>query len=92
MNTPTYKKYIDFAAENQLEYIIIDEGWSGKESLMEDISPEINLEELVAYGNQKGIGIILWASWRNLTGGGDISCRGTSYQPLRTNGNQRFQN
>ena len=73
MNTPTYKKYIDFAAENQLEYIIIDEGWSGKESLMEDISPEINLEELVAYGNQKGIGIILWASWRNLTGGGDIS-------------------
>ena len=54
MNTPTYKKYIDFAAENQLEYIIIDEGWSGKESLMEDISPEINLEELVAYGNQKG--------------------------------------
>ena len=73
MNTPTYKKYIDFAAENLLEYIIIDEGWSGKESLMEDISPEINLEELVAYGNQKGIGIILWASWRNLTGGGDIS-------------------
>ena len=45
MNTPTYKKYIDFAAENQLEYIIIDEGWSGKESLMEDISPEINLED-----------------------------------------------
>ena len=73
MNTPTYKKYIDFAAENQLEYIIIDEGWSGKESLMEDISPEINLEELVAYGNKKGVGIILWASWRNLTGGGDIS-------------------
>ena len=27
----------------------------------------------MAYGNQKGIGIILWASWRNLTGGGDIS-------------------
>lgn len=40
---------------------------------MEDISPEINLEELVAYGNKKGVGIILWASWRNLTGGGDIS-------------------
>ena len=54
MNTPTYKKYIDFAAENQLEYIIIDEGWSGKESLMEDISPEINLEELVAIRQPKG--------------------------------------
>ena len=29
MNTPTYKYYIDFAAKNHLEYIIIDEGWSG---------------------------------------------------------------
>ena len=27
MNTPTYKYYIDFAAKNNLEYIIIDEGW-----------------------------------------------------------------
>jgi alpha-glucosidase len=63
---PTYRKYIDFAAANRLEYIIIDEGWCGKESLVENLSPAINLEELVAYGNQKGVGIILWASWRNL--------------------------
>ena len=27
MNTPTYKRYIDFAAANKLEYIIIDDGW-----------------------------------------------------------------
>ncbi len=65
MNTPTYKKYIDFAAANKLEYIIIDEGWSGQESLLEELSPVIDLEELVAYGNEKGVGIILWASWRN---------------------------
>lgn len=64
MNTPTYKAYIDFAAENHLEYIIIDEGWSSPESLM-DVIPEINLEELTAYGNQKHVGIILWSSWRN---------------------------
>ncbi|WP_418698669.1 glycoside hydrolase family 97 protein [Bacteroides sp.] len=64
MNTPTYKAFIDFAAANGLEYIIIDEGWSGEESLLE-ISPKINLEELLAYGKQKGVGIILWASWRN---------------------------
>lgn len=65
MNTPTYKAFIDFAAANKLEYIIIDEGWSGKESLLEDLNPDINLEELVNYGKQKGIGIILWSSWRN---------------------------
>lgn len=73
MNTPTYKKYIDFAAGNHLEYIIIDEGWSGKESLMEELNPEINLDELVAYADKKGVGIILWASWRNLTGGTRVS-------------------
>ena len=76
MNTPTYKKYIDFAAANKLEYIIIDDGWSGTESLLEDLNPDIDLEELIAYGNRKGVGIILWASWRNLTGGSD-KCFGT---------------
>ena len=76
MNTPTYKKYIDFAAANRLEYIIIDDGWSGTESLMEDLNPDIDLEELIAYANSKQVGIILWASWRNLTGGSD-KCFGT---------------
>ena len=65
MNTPTYKAFIDFAADNNLEYIIIDDGWSGNESLLKDLNPDIDLKELVAYGNQKGVGIILWASWRN---------------------------
>ena len=27
INTETYKHYIDFAAENHLDYIILDEGW-----------------------------------------------------------------
>ena len=60
MNTPTYKAFIDFAADNNLEYIIIDDGWSGNESLLKDLNPDIDLKELVAYGNQKGVGIILW--------------------------------
>lgn len=75
MNTPTYKAYIDFAADNRLEYIIIDEGWSGKESLLEELNPEIDLEGLISYANGKGVGIILWASWRNLTGG-SADCTG----------------
>lgn len=65
MNTPTYKAFIDFAAANGLEYIIIDEGWSGKESMLEELNPDINLEEVIAHGNKKGVGVILWASWRN---------------------------
>ena len=68
MNTPTYKYYIDFAAKNNLEYIIIDEGWSGGESLTDGLNPDIDLEKLIAYGQRRGVGIILWSSWRNLIG------------------------
>ena len=76
MNTDTYLYYIDFAAKNNIEYIIIDEGWSGKESLLEELNPQIDLPRLIAHGKEKGVGIILWSSWRNLIGNdplGDIS-------------------
>ena len=66
MNTLTYQYYIDFAQKNHLEYIIIDEGWSGKESLLDDLNAEIDLPRLIAYGQERGVGIILWSSWRNL--------------------------
>ena len=66
MNTPTYKYYIDFAAKNSIEYIIIDEGWSNSESLTEGLNPDIDLKTLIDYGKRRGVGIILWSSWRNL--------------------------
>ncbi|GHT07727.1 retaining alpha-galactosidase [Bacteroidia bacterium] len=61
MNTPTFKFFIDFAAANHLEYVLIDAGWS-RGSLMQ-VNPAINLEELIAYGNKKNVGIILWSGW-----------------------------
>ena len=65
MNTDTYLYYIDFAAKNKLEYIIVDEGWSGKESLRSELNEEIDLKRLLAHAKKKGVGIILWSSWRN---------------------------
>ena len=64
INTPTYKYYIDFAAENGLEYIIVDEGWS-RESLMSPVE-RIDIAELARYGKEKGVGVILWARWRDV--------------------------
>lgn len=64
INTPTYKYYIDFAAENGLEYIIVDEGWS-LESLMSPVEG-IDIAELARYGKEKGVGVILWARWRDV--------------------------
>jgi alpha-glucosidase len=64
VNTETYKAYIDFAAKNKIEYVILDEGWAVnlKASLF-DVVPEINLKKLVAYGKTKNVDIILWAGY-----------------------------
>jgi len=62
INTETYKYYIDFASANKLEYIILDEGWSNDLDLM-DVNPKLNLQEIIDYGKQKNVGVILWAGW-----------------------------
>ena len=66
INTATYKYYIDFAASNKIRYIVMDEGWSVKNDLLK-IVPEINLKEIVDYGKQKGVDVILWATWLDIT-------------------------
>ncbi|MEE4256647.1 MAG: glycoside hydrolase family 97 N-terminal domain-containing protein, partial [Bacteroidales bacterium] len=65
INTETYKYYIDFAAEYGIEYIILDEGWYELGDLMA-INPDIDMQELLAYGEEKGVGIILWVVWKTL--------------------------
>ena len=63
-NTETYKYFIDFAAENKLEYILMDGGWAVRSAGdIFKVVPEIDLPELVRYGNEKGVGIILWAGY-----------------------------
>ena len=65
INTQTYKYYIDFAAKYGLAYIILDEGWYKLGNVLE-VVPEINMEELTAYGQQKNVGVILWVIWKTL--------------------------
>ena len=61
INTETYKYYIDFAASKGIEYIVMDEGWAKNTVLnMKETRPEIDLPELVRYGQEKGVGIVLW--------------------------------
>ncbi|MFI1773493.1 glycoside hydrolase family 97 protein [Thalassobellus citreus] len=66
INTETYKYYIDFASKYGLEYIILDEGWSKTTLNVKESNPEINIPELVKYGKEKGVDIILWSLWRPL--------------------------
>ena len=65
INTQTYKYYVDFAAQNHLDYIILDEGWYKLGNVLE-VVPEINMEELTAYAKQKNVGVILWVIWKSL--------------------------
>lgn len=62
INNDTYKYYIDFASKYGIEYVVIDDGWSEAWDVTKTI-PEINMEELVAYGKKKNVDLILWVSW-----------------------------
>lgn len=66
VNTDTYKYFIDFAAKHGFEYILLDEGWSVSTRDIKHYKPEVNIEELVKYGNEKGVGLVIWALWNPL--------------------------
>lgn len=67
MNTPTLKHYVDFSAEQGLEYALIDEGWSTNNARgqgdLREIRKEIDLPGLMEYARSKGVRVWLWAHW-----------------------------
>ncbi len=62
-NQDTYRYYIDFAASHGIPYILMDEGWAAATMDPFTPNPEINLKELIAYGRQKDVKILLWFTW-----------------------------
>lgn len=63
INTATYKYYIDFAAKNGIEYIIIDDGWYPLGLTVLKSIPELDIPELCRYAQSKNVGVILWVVW-----------------------------
>lgn len=66
LNTETYKYFIDFASEYGIEYVILDEGWTKSTTEILDFNPDMDVKELIRYGEEKGVGIILWCLWKPL--------------------------
>jgi alpha-glucosidase len=66
INNETYKYYIDFAAKNGIEYIILDEGWYRIGGSVLEPVPEIDVSELCRYGATKNVGVILWVVFKTL--------------------------
>lgn len=76
INMDTYKYYIDFAAENQIEFVVLDEGWydPGKGDML-TVIPELDLKELIRYGKSKKVGLILWAVFNVLDDQLEEACK-----------------
>ncbi|MCB0550856.1 MAG: glycoside hydrolase family 97 protein [Phaeodactylibacter sp.] len=66
LNTATYKYFIDFAAANGIEYVILDEGWTKSTTEILDFNPDMDVPELIRYGKEKGVELILWVLWKPL--------------------------
>lgn len=84
INTQTYKYYIDFAAKHGVEYIALDEGWYYPRKNEKDDNEvvdilhtvkDIDLPELVRYGKEKKVGIVLWLGFNVLSEQLEAACK-----------------
>jgi len=64
-NTETAKHFIDFCADFGIRYFLFDDGWSELQDLFK-INEGLDMEEVMAYANQKGVKIIMWVHWNAL--------------------------
>jgi alpha-glucosidase len=65
INTATYRRYIDFGAENKIPYLVIDEGWSDAYDMALP-NPDLDMKAVVEYARTKGVKLVLWCTWRTL--------------------------
>jgi alpha-glucosidase len=75
MTTENQKYYIDFAQEIHAPYLEFEPPWYGpeeqavKEPESLDITraiPELDMPEILSYGRQHGVGLIIWMHWKAL--------------------------
>ena len=75
MTTENQKYYIDFAEEIHARYIEFEPPWYGPEKQAVDdpeslditkAIPELDMPEILSYGRQHGVGLIIWMHWKAL--------------------------
>ena len=75
MTTENQKYYIDFGEEIGAKYLEFEPPWYGPEQQAVDDPeslditkpiPELNMPEILEYGRQHGIGLIIWMHWKAL--------------------------
>lgn len=58
-NTTLYNYYVDFAAANKLEHMMIDAGWSDNYDVTK-VNPKLDILGVIARAKKKEVGIFLW--------------------------------
>ncbi len=59
MTTQSLKRYIDFCDRHDLEYFLLDAEWYHDATPIVPVEG-LDLEEVIRYGNSKGVGVILY--------------------------------
>ena len=64
MSLPSWKRMVDFAAENGIGYLVLDANWYGPEHEQESDPTKGDkagdVREIIAYGKDKGVGVWLY--------------------------------
>ena len=70
LNTKSGLDCIDFAVKHQFQYIMFDAGWYGAEfrstSDPTQVIPAIDMQQVLSYGKEKKIGVILYVNYVGL--------------------------
>ena len=65
INTATARYYIDFCAEHGFRYFLFDDGWCVNQDLLNPV-PGLNMTEVIAYAESKGVDVMVWVLWKSL--------------------------
>lgn len=61
INTESYKRFIDFAAEKGIEYFLIDDAWYTHVSPGHfELSDKLDLKAVIDYAKEKGVNLLLY--------------------------------
>ena len=62
-STATMKRYVDFAAQAHLEYMLVDAGWAASGDITR-MNGRVDIPEVVRYAAAKGVQVWIWLGYR----------------------------
>jgi alpha-glucosidase len=63
--TATYKEFIQFSADMGWPYVLLDAGWSGRNSITQP-SRSVDMNELLAFAKERNVRLWLWLHWSSV--------------------------